>query len=147
MPILLQLQEIPWKGDGGWEKSVFSCVFFFFFFFLLTSTEFEFRRRNWKCVLGHLTARATSYYLLPDTLWLQASKNAFEVGSVKFSSSLSPPSIVKYASEVKAAKGLKRCRAKVKEVNNPGWIAQYHRATKWRTGQPRGEPGEWNPKP
>ena len=31
----------------------------------------------------------------------------------------------KYAPEVKAAKGLKRCRAKVKGVNNPAWIAQY----------------------
>ena len=31
----------------------------------------------------------------------------------------------KYAPEEKAAKGLKRCRAKVKGVNNPAWIAQY----------------------
>ena len=30
----------------------------------------------------------------------------------------------KYAPEVKAAKGLKRCRAKVKGVNNPSWTAQ-----------------------
>ena len=22
MPILLQLQKLPWKGDGGWKKSV-----------------------------------------------------------------------------------------------------------------------------
>ena len=48
-----------------------------------------------KCVLGHPIARATSYCLLPDTFWLWASKNAFEVGSVKFANSLSPPSIVK----------------------------------------------------
>ena len=48
-----------------------------------------------KCVLGHPIARATSYCLLPDTFWLQASKNAFKVGSVKFANSLSPPSIVK----------------------------------------------------
>ena len=33
--------------------------------------------------------------LFPDTLWLRASKNAFNVGSVKFANSLSPPSIVK----------------------------------------------------
>ena len=32
---------------------------------------------------------------LPDTFWLQASRNAFKVGSVKFANSLSPPSIVK----------------------------------------------------
>ena len=24
MPILLQLQKLPWKGDGGWAKSVFA---------------------------------------------------------------------------------------------------------------------------
>ena len=30
----------------------------------------------------------------------------------------------KYALEVKAAKGLKQCWAKVKGVNNPAWIAQ-----------------------
>ena len=51
---------------------------------------------SWKkCILGHPTARATSYCLLPDTFWLQASKNVFKVGSVKFANSLSPPSIVK----------------------------------------------------
>ena len=27
MPILLQLQKLPWKGDGGWEKSVFELFF------------------------------------------------------------------------------------------------------------------------
>ena len=37
-----------------------------------------------KCVLGHPIARATSYCLLPDTLWLRGPKNAFKVGSVKF---------------------------------------------------------------
>ena len=47
------------------------------------------------CVLGHPIARATSYCLLPDTFWLQASKNVFKVGSVKLANSLSPPSIVK----------------------------------------------------
>ena len=52
-------------------------------------------------------------------------KNAFNVGMVKFTNSLSPPSIVKKVrTEVKAAKGLKRCRAKVKGVNNPALIAQ-----------------------
>ena len=52
------------------------------------------RRKN--CVLGHPIARATSYCLFSDTLWLRASKkNAFKVGSIKFANSLSPPSIVK----------------------------------------------------
>ena len=48
-----------------------------------------------KFILGHPIARATSYCLLPDTFWLRASKNAFEVGSVKFTNSLSPPFTVK----------------------------------------------------
>ena len=46
-------------------------------------------------VLGHPLAQAASYCLLPDTFWLLASKNAFKVSSVKFTNSLSPPSIVK----------------------------------------------------
>ena len=48
-----------------------------------------------KSVLGHPIAQTTSYCLLPDTLWWRASKNAFKDGSVKFTNSLSPPSIVK----------------------------------------------------
>ena len=88
MPILLQLQKLPWKGDGGWKKVSFRR------FFLLTRRLRVCRK---KCVLGHPIAWATSYYLLPDTLWLQASKNAFKVGSVKFANSLSLPSIVKKA--------------------------------------------------
>ena len=48
-----------------------------------------------KCVLGNPIAGATSYCLLPDTFWLRASTNAFKVCSVKFTNSLSPPSIVK----------------------------------------------------
>ena len=76
--------------------------------------------------MGHPIARATSYCLFPDTLWLRASKNAFKADSVKFANSLSPPPLWrKYALEVKAAKGLKRCQAKFKGVNHPAWIAQY----------------------
>ena len=46
--------------------------------------------------------------------------NVFKVGSVKFAYSLSPPSIVKKVlTGSKIAKGPKRCRAKVKGVNNP----------------------------
>ena len=72
------------------------------------------------CILRHPIARATSYCFLPDTFRLWASKNVFKVGSVKFANSLSPPSIVKKVrAEVKAVKGLKRCQAKVKGVNNP----------------------------
>ena len=63
-----------------------------------------------------IPARATSYCLLPNTFF----KNAFKVGTVKFADSLSPPSIVKkYAPEVKASKGLKRCREKSREVTTP----------------------------
>ena len=51
---------------------------------------------SWKkCFWGHPIAQATSYCWLPDTFWLRASRNAFEVGSVKFTNSLSLPSIVK----------------------------------------------------
>ena len=100
------------NGQRGWrmEKSVFVSIFgwpkdpeFVIFF-----------------ILGHPIAWATSYCVLPDTFLLQASKNAFKVGSVKFANSLSPPSIGRmYAPEVKAAKGLKQCQAEVKGVNNP----------------------------
>ena len=38
---------------------------------------------------------SSSNKLLPDTLWLRASKNAFKVGTVNFANSLSPLSIVK----------------------------------------------------
>ena len=80
---------------------------------------------SWKkCVLGHPIAWSASYCLLPNTFWLRASKNAFKIGSVKFAKSLSPPSILKKVrTGIKAAKGLKRCRAKVKGVNNPAWTA------------------------
>ena len=82
-----------------------------------------------KCVLGHPIARAANYCLLPDTLWLRASKNAFKVGSVKFANSLSPPSIVKkICTRCKSSLrtfNFKRCQAKVKGVNNPTWTAQW----------------------
>jgi len=70
--------------EGG-EKSVFASFFGW-------PEDLEFVEK--KCVLGHPIARATSYCLLPDT-WLQVSKNAFIIGSVKFAISLLPPSIVK----------------------------------------------------
>ena len=75
---------------------------------------------------GHPITRATRYCLLPDTFWLQASKNAFKVGSVKFANSLSSPSIVKKVrTGSKSSQGTWRCRAKVKGVNNPTWTTQY----------------------
>ena len=59
------------------------------------------------------------YYLLPDTFGLRAAKNVFKVGSVKFVNSLSPPSIVNKV-RTRSKSRLKRCRAKVKGVNNVG---------------------------
>ena len=53
------------------------------------------KKKKKKSALGPPIARATSCCLLLDTFWLRAFKNAFKVGSVKFSNSLSPPSIVK----------------------------------------------------
>ena len=115
MPPLLQLQKLPGKGDGGWEKKV---------------SVFLTRRSrvcgNWKCVLGQPVARAASYCLLPDTIWLWAAQNALKVGGVKFANYCHRlPLWRKYAHEVKAAKGLKRCRAKVKGVNNSARTAQW----------------------
>ena len=83
---LLQLQKLPGKGDGGWGKKCL-CVIFW-----LTR---RLRVHGKKCILGHPTARATSYCLLPDTFWLRASNNVFKVGSIKFENSLSPSSILK----------------------------------------------------
>ena len=48
----------------------------------------------------------------PPKILTTSLKNVFKVGSVKLANS-------KYAPEVKAALGLKRCRANVKGVNNP----------------------------
>ena len=50
-----------------------------------------------KCFIWYTTAQATSYCLLPDTLWQQAFKNAFKADTVNFVNSMSPPSIVKNA--------------------------------------------------
>ena len=116
MPPLLQLQKLQGKGDGGWKKSVFALFFGW-------PEDREFVEK--KC----FGASKTSYCLLPDTFWLRASKNVFKVGSVKFANSLLSthrlPLWRKYVPEVKAAKVLKQCRAKVKGVNNPAWTAQY----------------------
>ena len=79
MPPLLAVAKNYWgKGMEGGKKSLS-------------------RFCGKKCVLGHPIpiAQATSYCLLLDSFRLQASKNAFKVGSVKFANSLSPPSIVK----------------------------------------------------
>ena len=49
MPILLQLQKLPWKGDGGWKKVSLHR-------FLADQKIVSLQK---KCVLGHLIARAT----------------------------------------------------------------------------------------
>ena len=77
--------------EGG-KESVFASFFFSCLFFWPEDREFVEEKKK---RLGASYRQATSYYLLPDTLWLQASKNAFKVGSVKFANSLSSPSIVK----------------------------------------------------
>ena len=72
-----------------------------------------------KNVLGHPIAGATSYCLLPDTFYNGSPKMPLKL-AVKNSQIYYHrlPLRRKYAPEVKAAKGLKRCRAKVKGVNN-----------------------------
>ena len=92
MPILLQLQNLLWKGDGGWKKKEVSLHRCLADQKIASSWS---KRLEKKSVLGHPIARAISYCLLPVTFRLRASKNAFKVGSVKFPNSLSPPSIVK----------------------------------------------------
>ena len=59
MPIQLQLKNLQWKGDGGWEKKVSLRRFL---------ADQKIANSYKKCVLGHPIARATSYCLLPDTL-------------------------------------------------------------------------------
>ena len=76
------------KGvEGG--KQVFLCHFF-----LLTGRS-QYCEKNafWGILIT--ISRATICCLLPDACWLQASKNAFKVGSVKFANSPSLPFIVK----------------------------------------------------
>ena len=73
------------KGIEGGKKVSFCCF--------LADQKIASSWNKW--VLGHPIAHAKSYCLLPDTFWLQTSKNAFKVVSVKFANSLSPPSIVK----------------------------------------------------
>ena len=53
MPILLQLQKLPWKGDAEGGKKVSLRRFF-----CLTR---RLRVRRKKCVLGHPIARAIAY--------------------------------------------------------------------------------------
>ena len=57
MPILLQLQKLPWKRDGGWKKV--SLRRFLDDQKIASSLK--------KCVLGHPIAQETSYCLLPNT--------------------------------------------------------------------------------
>ena len=106
MPLLLQLQSLQGKGDQGWKKvslhhfsadlkKVWECVDPF-------------------CVFLHPIAQATSYWLLPDTFWLQAFRNACKVGAVMQIHGHHPPLWRKYALEV--AKGLKQCQVKSREL-------------------------------
>ena len=75
--------------------------------------------------LNRPIAWATSYCLLPDTFWLWAPKNAFNIDSVNLQiHHHCLPLWRKYTPEVKAAKELKPCQAKVKGVNNPAWTTQ-----------------------
>ena len=87
MPILLQWQKLPWKGDRGWKK----VSLFLFFGGWPEDCEFIEKMR-----FGASYSTSNKLLLIArHIIWLQASKNAFKVGSVKFTNSLSPPSIVK----------------------------------------------------
>ena len=117
MPPLLQLQKLPGKGDGGWEKSVFALFF---------GWPEDWSSWKKKCF--------GASYSMSNKLLLIA-RHILTMGLQKMSLKLAVensrihchrlPLWRKYAPEVKAAKGLKWCRAKVKGVNNPAWTAQY----------------------
>ena len=55
MPILLQLQKLPWKGDGRCKKKVSLLRFFFFFVFFLAAQKIasSLKKLIKKSVLGH----------------------------------------------------------------------------------------------
>jgi len=108
MPILLRLQKLLWKGDGGWTKSV--CVI------LGLIRRSRVCRKN--AFLGHPKAQATSYCLF--SLRLRASKNAFNVVSVKLANSLSPSSIVKKVRTwSKSSQGTQAMPGKSRELTTP----------------------------
>ena len=71
------------KVDGGWKR----CLHSFSLDQKIASV--------WPEWFVHPTARATSCYLLPNTLWLRAFKNVSKVCTVGFANSQSPPSDVK----------------------------------------------------
>ena len=54
MPILLQLQKLPWKGDGRCKKSVFASFFCFFCAAQkIASSLKKKKKKKKKSVLGH----------------------------------------------------------------------------------------------
>ena len=92
MPILLQLQKLPWKGDGGWEKKVSLRRFLAD---QKIASPWGKKEEKKEAFLGILQHEQQVIAYCRTQYDYGASKNAFKVGSVKFANSLSPPSIAK----------------------------------------------------
>ena len=86
MPPLLQMQKLPGKGMEGGGKKCLSVVFW------LTRRS---RVRGKKMRFGAPYSTSNKLLLVARHIMTTGLKNAFKVGSVKFASSLSPPSTVK----------------------------------------------------
>ena len=108
MPLLLCLQKLQGKGDGGWGKKCLCVVF------CLTR-----RKLVSSCKKMHFLASLSMGNKL-----LLVARHILTTGLQKWIHCHRLPLWRKYALEVKVAKGLKRCWVKVKGVNNPAWTAQ-----------------------
>ena len=91
MLLLLCLQELRGKRDGGWGEKRRKKVSLRR---LTADQKIASSSRKKKCLLVS-KARVISYCLFPDTFRLQAFSIAFKVGAVNLANSLSPSSIVK----------------------------------------------------
>ena len=84
MPLLLLLQELQGKGDGGWKNN--NCLRRFLPD-QKSSNAWKMRVFCFDVVL-FCFSRATSSCLLADTIWSRAFTNAFIAGIVSFANSV-----------------------------------------------------------
>ena len=125
MPPLLQLQKLPGKGDGGWKKKCLCIIFWW-------TRRSQVRGKNGFGVSYSMSNKLLLVARHGLTTGLQ--KMSLKLAVLLLNSQIHChhlPLWRKYAPEVKADKGLKRCRAKVKGVNNSAWIAQYAQREGW----------------
>ena len=96
MPILLQLQKLPWKGDGGWKKVSLRR------FGADRRSRVRREKKSFWGILKH-EQQVIAYF---QTHYSQIHCQRL-------------PLWRKYAPEVKAAKGFKRCRQMSRELTTP----------------------------